>query len=40
MVDSFIRVESDFVKGFGDELFLTPVDIPVIVFGLFILTVE
>lgn len=40
MVDSFIGVESDFVEGFRDELFLTPVNIPVIVFGLFILTVE
>jgi hypothetical protein len=40
MVDFSIGIEADFIEGFGDELFLAPVDIPVVVFGLFILTAE
>ncbi len=40
MVDFFIGVESDFIKGFRDKLLFAPVDIPVIFFGLFILTVK
>ena len=40
MIDSFIGVKPDFVKSLGDELFLTPVNIPVIFFGLFILAIE
>lgn len=40
MIDSFIGVKPDFVKSLGDELFFTPVNIPVIFFGLFILAIE
>ena len=40
MIDSFIRVKSYFVKSLGDELFFTPVNIPVIFLGLFILAIE
>ena len=34
MVDSFVRVEPDSFKSFRDELFLAPVDVPIIIFGL------
>ena len=40
MVDSFVGKEADFVEGFRDELFLAPVDIPVVFLRLLILTVE
>lgn len=38
MVDSFIGIEPNFIEGFRDELFFAPVDIPVILFGLFVLS--
>ncbi len=34
MVDAFVGEKTDLVEGFGDKLFLAPVDVPVIVFGL------
>jgi hypothetical protein len=40
MVDSFVREESDFIKSLRNELFLTPINIPVIFLGLFILTIN
>lgn len=40
MVDFSFWVESDFIEGFGNELFFAPVDIPVIVLSLFPLTIE
>ena len=39
MVDSFLWEESNLVECFRDELFLAPVDVPVIVFCLAILSV-
>jgi len=40
MVDSSVWIESDFVQGFGNELFLAPVNIPVVFFSLFVLSVH
>ena len=40
MIDFSLRVESDFIKSFRDKLFLTPVNIPVIVLCLFPLSVQ
>ena len=40
MVDFSVWIESDFIEGFRDELFLAPVYIPVILLCLFILTVQ
>lgn len=40
MVDPLVREEPDFVQRFGDELLLAPVDIPIVVFGLFVGAVE
>lgn len=37
MVDAFFWEESYFIKGLRDVLFLTPVNIPIIVFGLTVL---
>lgn len=34
VVDSFVRVEPDFIEGVVDELLLAPVDVPVIVLSL------
>jgi hypothetical protein len=34
VVDSFVRVKPDFIKGVIDELLLTPVDVPVVIFCL------
>lgn len=36
MVDSFFGEESDFIQSFIDELFLAPVDVPVVIFGLLV----
>ena len=37
MVDAFVRKEPDLVKRLGDELFLAPVDVPIVLLGLSIL---
>lgn len=36
MVDSPIRKQSNFIESLIDEFFLAPVDVPVVVLGLFV----
>ena len=39
MVYPSVGVESDFIQGLGNELLFAPVNVPVILFGLFVLAI-
>lgn len=40
MVKPLVGEEANLIKGFGDELFFAPVDVPIIIFSLLIGSVE
>lgn len=40
MVYPPVGVESDFIQGLGNELLFAPVNVPVILLGLFVLAIQ